>query len=180
MATGPATARGHASVAHWFHSTRHAILSKSCWCFLLGMATLGRPVCVWAEQMPTAADLRLHVASPDWRDQITYFLMIDRFEDGDSSNNRQGPDEYHPADGARTTAAAISPASAVTSTTSRGSGQPPSGSPRRLHTNGGTRRSATAAITATGPKTSKKSTPTSARSKTIDGYPTASIAPGCT
>src|SRR5690606_15325108 len=42
--------------------------------------------------------LRLHVASPDWRDQIIYFLMIDRFDDGDPSNNDQGAGEYDPAD----------------------------------------------------------------------------------
>lgn len=38
-----------------------------------------------------------HVASPDWRDQIIYFLMIDRFNDGDSSNNDQGTGEYDPS-----------------------------------------------------------------------------------
>lgn len=37
-----------------------------------------------------------HVASPDWRDQIIYFLMIDRFNDGDSSNNDQGTGEFDP------------------------------------------------------------------------------------
>jgi glycosidase len=35
----------------------------------------------------------------DWRDQILYFLMIDRFEDGDPGNNDQGAGEYDPADG---------------------------------------------------------------------------------
>lgn len=39
----------------------------------------------------------LHVASPDWRDQIIYFLMIDRFEDGDPSNNDQGRGVYDPS-----------------------------------------------------------------------------------
>jgi glycosidase len=41
------------------------------------------------------------MTSPDWRDQIIYFLMIDRFDDGDPSNNDQGAGEYDPADGAR-------------------------------------------------------------------------------
>ena len=36
------------------------------------------------------ASLKLHVPSPDWRDQIIYFLMTDRFEDGNPSNNDQG------------------------------------------------------------------------------------------
>ena len=31
--------------------------------------------------------LTLHVPSPDWRDQIIYFLVTDRFNDGDPSNN---------------------------------------------------------------------------------------------
>ncbi len=48
-----------------------------------------------------ASELVLEVASPDWRDQVIYFLMIDRFDDGDPGNNRQGKHEYAPADGAR-------------------------------------------------------------------------------
>jgi glycosidase len=42
----------------------------------------------------------LHVPSPDWRDQIIYFAMIDRFDDGDPDNNDQGAGEYDPANGA--------------------------------------------------------------------------------
>jgi len=38
----------------------------------------------------------LQVKSPDWRDQIIYFIMTDRFNDGDSSNNDQGAKEYDP------------------------------------------------------------------------------------
>ena len=49
----------------------------------------------------TASGELRHVASPDWRDQIVYFVMIDRFDDGDPSNNDQGAGEYDPADGAR-------------------------------------------------------------------------------
>ena len=30
-----------------------------------------------------------HVSSPDWSDQIIYFLLTDRFNDGDPSNNDQ-------------------------------------------------------------------------------------------
>ncbi len=41
------------------------------------------------------------IASPDWRDQIMYLAMIDRFDDGDSRNNDQGAGEYDPADEAR-------------------------------------------------------------------------------
>lgn len=43
----------------------------------------------------------VHVPSPDWRDQVIYFAMIDRFDDGDPGNNDQGEGEYDPRDGAR-------------------------------------------------------------------------------
>jgi glycosidase len=38
-----------------------------------------------------------HLPSPDWRDQIVYFVLIDRFDDGDPSNNDQGAGEYDPS-----------------------------------------------------------------------------------
>lgn len=37
---------------------------------------------------------------PDWRDQVIYFAMIDRFDDGDPGNSDQGQGEYDPADNA--------------------------------------------------------------------------------
>lgn len=43
----------------------------------------------------------LHVPSPDWRDQIIYFVMTDRFDDGNAANNDQGAGEFDPADGAK-------------------------------------------------------------------------------
>lgn len=44
---------------------------------------------------PAAADpLKLHVPSPDWRDQVIYFLLTDRFDDGDPRNNDQGHGEF--------------------------------------------------------------------------------------
>ncbi|WP_172199580.1 alpha-amylase family glycosyl hydrolase [Niveibacterium sp. COAC-50] len=49
---------------------------------------------------PPPAQL-LHVASPEWQDQIVYFVMTDRFNDGDPSNNDQGAGEFDPADGAK-------------------------------------------------------------------------------
>ena len=39
----------------------------------------------------------LHVPSPDWRDQVIYMLMTDRFDDGDPTNNDQGYGEYDPS-----------------------------------------------------------------------------------
>jgi glycosidase len=47
---------------------------------------------------PVAAATKL--ASPDWRDQVIYFLMIDRFDDGDPGNNDQGSGEFDPSRGA--------------------------------------------------------------------------------
>jgi glycosidase len=38
---------------------------------------------------------------PDWRDQIVYFALIDRFDDGDPSNNDQGAGEFDPSDSRR-------------------------------------------------------------------------------
>lgn len=43
-----------------------------------------------------APDRLLHIPSPDWRDQVLYFVMTDRFDDGDPSNNDQGAGEYQP------------------------------------------------------------------------------------
>jgi len=43
----------------------------------------------------------LHVPSPDWRDQVIYFVMTDRFDDGDSANNDQGAGEFDPASNAK-------------------------------------------------------------------------------
>jgi glycosidase len=40
--------------------------------------------------------LNLHVESPDWRDQIIYFLMIDRFNDDNPANDDQVYNEYNP------------------------------------------------------------------------------------
>lgn len=38
----------------------------------------------------------LQVPSPDWRDQVIYFVLTDRFADGDPGNNDQGAGEYNP------------------------------------------------------------------------------------
>jgi glycosidase len=42
----------------------------------------------------SGAEPRLHVSSPDWRDQVIYFVLTDRFADGDASNNDQGAGEF--------------------------------------------------------------------------------------
>lgn len=43
----------------------------------------------------------LHVPSPDWRDQVIYFALTDRFDDGDPTNDDQGTGEFAAADPAR-------------------------------------------------------------------------------
>jgi len=43
----------------------------------------------------------LHVPSPDWRDQVLYFVMTDRFDDGDTANDDQHAGEFDPADPAK-------------------------------------------------------------------------------
>lgn len=57
--------------------------------------------CVLTANAACAQEGPLHVPSPDWRDQVIYFAMIDRFADGDPRNNDQRADEYDPADNAR-------------------------------------------------------------------------------
>lgn len=49
-------------------------------------------------QTNTNEKLKLHVPSPQWEDQVIYFLMLDRFADGDTANNDQGGGEYDQKD----------------------------------------------------------------------------------
>ena len=42
--------------------------------------------------------LNLHVPSPNWEDQVIYFLMLDRFADGDTTNNNQNGGEFDQKD----------------------------------------------------------------------------------
>lgn len=65
------------------------------WALALAMASTAGG---WSTGVAFAAEGPLHVPSPDWRDQVIYFVMIDRFDDGDPSNNDQGAGEYDPRD----------------------------------------------------------------------------------
>jgi len=60
----------------------------------LGTAVLSLALC--SSPTAAAAGLKLHVPSPDWRDQVIYFVMTDRFDDGDPRNNDQGAGEFDP------------------------------------------------------------------------------------
>ena len=48
----------------------------------------------WGQTGAAPLAQKLHVPSPDWRDQVIYFVLTDRFADGDPSNNDQGAGEY--------------------------------------------------------------------------------------
>ena len=41
-----------------------------------------------------AAGLKLHLPSPEGRDQVIYFVLTDRFADGDTANYDQGAGEF--------------------------------------------------------------------------------------
>jgi glycosidase len=56
--------------------------------------TLGAAVGAGAAGAAVARTGPLHVPSPDWRDQVIYFVVTDRFADGDPRNNDQGAGEY--------------------------------------------------------------------------------------
>lgn len=61
-----------------------------------GVVACGAALVAAAAEAPRPAGVRdgpLHVPSPDWRDQVIYFLMTDRFADGDPTNNDQGAGE---------------------------------------------------------------------------------------
>ena len=66
-------------------------------CMVLG-GCAGQPA--MTDSGETAAPSLRHVPSPDWRDQIIYFVMIDRFDDGNPGNNDQGAGEFDPASNA--------------------------------------------------------------------------------
>lgn len=49
-----------------------------------------------SSESTAGSELLLHVPSPEWQDQVIYFLMTDRFNDGDPTNNDQGLGEFNP------------------------------------------------------------------------------------
>ncbi|MGN6666173.1 MAG: alpha-amylase family glycosyl hydrolase [Trinickia sp.] len=49
----------------------------------------------------TTPSLALNVESPEWQEQIVYFVMTDRFNDGDPSNDNQGAGEFDPTNNAK-------------------------------------------------------------------------------
>ncbi len=64
---------------------------------VLGLSALLAACAAMQQNQPAAEAPGLPaMPSPDWRDQIIYFAMIDRFDDGDPGNNDQGMGEYDP------------------------------------------------------------------------------------
>ncbi|HUJ27726.1 MAG TPA: hypothetical protein VLW85_16995, partial [Myxococcales bacterium] len=47
---------------------------------------------------PSDAGPLLHVTAPAWQEQVVYFVMTDRFSDGDKTNDDQKAGEYDPTD----------------------------------------------------------------------------------
>lgn len=76
----PATGRGAESTASEAEISAASVL----------LPTAGPEACA------AGSSQLLHVASPDWSEQVIYMLMIDRFDDGDPTNNDQGYGEYDP------------------------------------------------------------------------------------
>ena len=74
---------------------------------LLGLALAGRATA--ADAIPEGGvtdsgrpgEAVLHVPSPQWRDQVLYFVMTDRFADGDPANDDQHAGEFDPKDPAK-------------------------------------------------------------------------------
>ena len=74
------------------HLQRRAMAALAAWSAAVAMAGAVEPAAV---DTPVPAEkLLLHVPSPDWRDQIIYFLLTDRFNDGDPRNNDQRAGEF--------------------------------------------------------------------------------------
>ncbi|NUS60604.1 MAG: alpha-amylase, partial [Lysobacter sp.] len=65
------------------------------------IAALGLLLWAGSTLAATPGEGPLHVPSPDWRDQVLYFLMIDRFANGDRGNDDQHTGEFDPADNAK-------------------------------------------------------------------------------
>ena len=101
----------------------------------------------------------LQVPSPDWRDQVIYFAMTDRFNDGDPSNSDQKAGEFDPASNAKYSGGDLAGLTAKLDYI-KGMGMTSVWIIRPWPTSGGTPLSTTAAITATGARISARSTST--------------------
>jgi glycosidase len=65
------------------------------------LATLVALAVACGSSSKSASERKLHVPSPAWEDQVIYFVMTDRFANGDPSNDDQGRGEFDPSSQAR-------------------------------------------------------------------------------
>lgn len=82
------------------HGKMKACTARNLCAGILGMIILVIAGCASGKLSSELADY-LHVPSPDWSEQIVYFILTDRFNDGDPSNSNQGKGEYDPNDHSR-------------------------------------------------------------------------------
>jgi glycosidase len=75
------------------HNAPNSFVSTPLW-VRTSAALMSLGICITSLSAQTHAEPRLHIPSPDWRDQIIYFVMTDRFADGDPKNNDQGAGEF--------------------------------------------------------------------------------------
>jgi len=69
------------------------------WAWWLGPCLVALGCSSSSPQPPPPQQLKLHVPSPAWEEQVVYFVMTDRFADGDKSNDNLGKGEFDPTDG---------------------------------------------------------------------------------
>ncbi len=64
-----------------------------------GALLLGIVLCFSCASGKVSQDIQdyLHVPSPDWSEQIVYFILTDRFYDGNTANSNQKKGEYDPS-----------------------------------------------------------------------------------
>ena len=106
----------------------HKRYCTTAWVLACLAGTWGAPAAQAAAE--NDVPLELHVPSPDWRDQIIYFVMLDRFADGDPTNNDQGAGEFDPASGAKN----IAQRNSIPTATAVRPVRPPAATPEALST----------------------------------------------
>lgn len=83
-------------------SAQRSAWRRQAWALALCAGGLaGLPVGPVGPAWAAGPTLKLHVPSPDWRDQVLYFAVTDRFADGDPRNNDFGAGEFKAGDRTR-------------------------------------------------------------------------------
>lgn len=91
-----------------FYYSMVALLTTTIAAMVIGCSSVPEPGALRAEREPREPVVPitpvsddeiqdwLQVPSPEWRDQIIYFIMTDRFDDGNPANSNQGYGEFDP------------------------------------------------------------------------------------